>query len=291
MTESKQPYPEPVSRLLELGDMREENEWRDYRALGLSEQDVPELSRMILDKELFWADSESNEVWAPIHAWRALAQLEAESALPALLELLGQVDEYDDDWTSEELPFVFAHIGRAALAPLTAFLADSSQGKWARITAGTGLAKIAERHPELRAECVAALGQQLTHFAQQDPSFNGLLINDLIEIKGVEAAPVIEQAFAANQVDLTLQGDWEDVQVYLGLRDRRHSPPPDYRALMTAQMGVDPAALLDNLGKVARDDPEDRAAAQRKAERQNAAKAKAKVKAKRKQAKKQRKRK
>lgn len=193
MTESKHTYPEPVSSLLGLGDVREEKEWRDYRALGLTEQDVPELSRMILDKDLFWADSESDEVWSPIHAWRALAQLKAESAIPALIELLGRIDDYNDDWTSGELPLVFAHMGQAALEPLRTFLADSTQGTWSRTAASASFAKIGERHPDLRTECVATLSRQLENFTQQDPTFNGLLIGDLVDLKAVEAAPVIDR--------------------------------------------------------------------------------------------------
>jgi hypothetical protein len=291
MTESKQTYTEPVSRLLELGDVRGETEWRDYRALGLTGQDVPQLCRLILDKDLFRVDSESAEVWSAIHAWRTLAQLEAISAIPALIELLGRVDEYDDDWTSDELPLVFAHLGQPALEPLRAFLADSNQGNWARIAAGSSLVKIGQRHPELRAEAVAVLTRQLANFAGQEPNFNGLLIGELVDLKAVEAAPVIEQAFAANQVDVMIQGDWEEVQIQLGMLAQRLSPPPDYRAIMTAQMGVDTMALLDNFRKNLQADPEFRAKVQLKAQRQAADKAKAKAKAKRKQAKKQRKRK
>lgn len=289
MTELKQTYSEPVSRLLALGDVQQDKEWRDYRALGLTEQDIPELSRMVLDEDLHWADTESAEVWAGLHAWRALAQLQATSAIPALIELLGRVDDYDDDWTSEELPLVFAHLGRPALEPLAAFLADANQDIWSRIAAGDGLVKLAQRHPELRAEAVAALSRQLAHFAGQELNFNGLLIGQLVGLKAVEAAPIIEQAFAANKVDLMIQGDWEEVQIALGLLDQRLSPPPDYRAIMAAQMGFDPAEMLDNLKAAVR------VKSQQKAERNAAKEAKAKAKAKRKQAKqsqkKQRKRK
>jgi hypothetical protein len=266
-----------------LGDIREEKEWRDYRALGLSEQDVPELSRMILDEDLAWADSESAEVWAGLHAWRALAQLKAESAIPALIELLGQVDDYLDDWISSDLPLVFAEIGPAALEPLRTFLADSSQVRWSRITAGESLVKLGQRYPELRAEVVAALRQQLAEFAQQDQSFNGLLVGELLDLQAVEAAPVMAQAFAADRVDLLIQGDWEDVQIRLGLLDQRLTPPPDNRALMAAQMGFDPVEMLDKLKMAAQ------AKLQRQAERKAVNQAKAKAKAKRKQAQKSRK--
>jgi hypothetical protein len=32
----------------------------------------------------------------------------------------------------------------------------------------------------------------------------------------VEAAPLIERAFAAKRIDLSVMGDWEDAQVELG---------------------------------------------------------------------------
>jgi hypothetical protein len=53
----------------------------------------------------------------------------------------------------------------------------------------------------------------------------------------VEAAPVIEQAFRADQVDEMVVGDWEDVQVDFGLKARREKPrrPPP--------LGSDAAAL------------------------------------------------
>ena len=287
MTETKQTYPEPVAGLMTLGDVRDKTEWRDYLALGFTEQHVPDLCRMILDEGLWWADSESDEVWSAIHAWRTLAQLRAESAIPCLIELLGRVDDYDDDWTRTELPVVFGHLGQASLEPLRRFLADSDQGLWARTAAAHSLVEIGQRHPALRAECVAALSGQLQHFAQQADNFNGFLIGYLIDLQGVEAAPVIEQAFAANKVDILLQGDWEDVQIYLGLLAERTTPPPDNRALMAKQMGFDPSTMLDNLkvavqGKLQRDGA-------RKTERRATAQTKAKVKAKRQQAKKNRK--
>lgn len=287
MTESKQIYTEPVARLMELGDVRKEKEWRDYLALGLTEQDVPELGRMILDEELYWTDSETNAVWSAVHAWRTLAQLKAENAIPALIELLSRVDEYDDDWASEELPLVFGYIGQAALDPLRTFLADSSREPWARTAAGRSLAEIGQRHPASRAECVAALSRQLEQFAGQEDNFNSFLIGDLIDLQGVEAAPVIERAFAANKVDVMVQGDWEEVQIALGLLAERQTPPPNYRALMAAQMGFDPDELLGNLKKVVQSKLQQKD--ELKAERQSAQKAKAKAKNKRKQAEKSRK--
>jgi hypothetical protein len=61
-------YPYPVNRLLNLGDPRERREWPVYTALGLTNEHVPDLIRMVLDDELNEADAEGREVWAPLHA-------------------------------------------------------------------------------------------------------------------------------------------------------------------------------------------------------------------------------
>ena len=49
-------------------------------------------------------------------------------------------------------------------------------------------------------------------------SSNGFLIRYLIKLQAVEAAPLMERAFAADRADLSIVGDWEDAQVDLGLK-------------------------------------------------------------------------
>lgn len=65
-------YPSPVDKLLTLGDCRNFRDWLNYLELGLSAEHINDLIRMATDADLNWADSDSLEVWAPIHAWRAL---------------------------------------------------------------------------------------------------------------------------------------------------------------------------------------------------------------------------
>jgi hypothetical protein len=38
----------------------------------------------------------------------------------------------------------------------------------------------------------------------------------------------MERAFAAGQVELPVAGDWEDVQIEMGLRQTRATPKPNY---------------------------------------------------------------
>ena len=128
-----QVYPNPVARLLTQGDCRGTQEWPDYLALGLGPEHVSDLIQMALDEDLHWADSDSLEVWAPIHAWRALAQLHAEAAVEPLTQLFARVDEFSDDWAGEDLPRAFGVLGPAAILGLRDYLTDPSHGLWARV--------------------------------------------------------------------------------------------------------------------------------------------------------------
>ena len=134
-------YLPPVSQLLILG-LPEYHLWLEFAELGLSAAHVPELIELALDGELRWRVLVSAEVWAPIHAWRALGQLRAVEAASPLTQLFKNVDRYDDDWVLEELPSIFAMIGAATVPVLTDYLADDSNDVLARITATDSLARV-----------------------------------------------------------------------------------------------------------------------------------------------------
>ena len=213
-----------MDQLLTLGEPRDRGTWRDYRHLGLGPEHIPDLIRMATNPALNKADSESPTVWAPLHAWRALGQIRAVEAVTPLLNLLRRQDEddYVDDWALDELPTVFGMIGQPAVPLLAAFLADDAHGTYARGAVSDGLRDIAKAHPETQDACVASISAVLERARANDATLNGFLLSNLLDLEAVKAAPVIERAFAANAVDETIAGDWEDVQWELGLTD---TPP------------------------------------------------------------------
>ncbi|WP_026731301.1 HEAT repeat domain-containing protein [Fischerella sp. PCC 9605] len=215
-------YPSPVNKLLTYGDCRKFQEIPNYiEELGFSSEHIPDLIRMATDQQLNSSDLDGLEIWAPIHAWRALGQLRAEAAIEPLISLF---HELDDDWSSSELPDIFGKIGPAAIPALQAYLADSSHDSYDRATAATSLTKIAENHPDTRNQCIAILTQQLELFADNDIELNAFLIGELIDLKAVESASVMERAFAAERVVPFIVGDWNEVQVSLGLKDPTEVP-------------------------------------------------------------------
>lgn len=216
-------YQPSVKQLLSLGEPRED-EKRDYVALGLSTGNVPDLIRMATDELLHGGPQDSLVVWAPVHAWRALAQLRAEEAIAPLVDLLCRDSEDFDDWVQTDLPKALAQFGSTALGPLTTCLADGTQGEWARITVAKTISLVAENYPALRQDCISRIAAQLEQFAENPETFNGFLISALWDIRAVEAMPVIERTFASGRVDESVTGDLEDVQIEFGLRTQREHP-------------------------------------------------------------------
>ncbi len=215
-------YQPPVAELLNYGDCHNYKEWPNYvQELNLEEKHIPELIKMATDEELNQGDSDSPEVWSPVHAWRALGQLKAVQALEALLPLL---NNRDDDWISTDFPTLCTLIGVEAIPYLEKFLADSSNHFYARSDAAISLQAISNQYPETRESNIAAIAGELEKFRDNNPIFNGFLISTLVDLQAVETINLIEKAFKANLVDTFINGDWSDVQVQFGLITRDEIP-------------------------------------------------------------------
>jgi hypothetical protein len=222
----------PLSQLLALGDPRDMAgwpDWPDYLALGFTQDQVPDLIRLAGEWGDDWWDSNDEvALWGPVHAWRALGQLRAASAVEPLVALVARTDDLDEDWIMDELPAVLGLIGPPAVPALADALADPALGLWARAVAAHSLACVGNAHAQARDDCIAALTRVLAGFADLDPTLNAFLISYLVELQAVDAAPLIERAYAADAVDWSVPGDWEDVQVELGLLEERLNPRPNY---------------------------------------------------------------
>jgi hypothetical protein len=228
-------YTPPVSQLLSLGEPRRKAA-QDYTALGILADAVPELIRMATADALNDGPRGSKLVWAPVHAWRALGQLRAPEAVAPLLTMFRRAED-SDEWVMSDLPEALAQIGAPAIEPVANYLADTTRGEWARVTAADTLAHIGRAHPELRTECVTRLAAQLGKFAEQSETLNAFLVAPLWDLDAVEAIAVIEGAFASGRVDESVNGDLEDVQIHFKLKmEREHPPEPNYLTAMSKEL-------------------------------------------------------
>jgi Protein of unknown function (DUF1186) len=218
MTMVQTTYAAPVDALLSLGEPHG-TRWTDYlNQFSLTTADIPELIRMATDSDLNWAESESLEVWAPLHAWRTLGQLKTEAAIKPLIAIFNEME--DGDWFRDDMPDVFALIGPSAIPGMAEFLANPSNLFYVRWMSAEALVKIGQKHPSVRDECLGKLVQQLEQYSKNSRELNGALICTLIHLEGREAAPLIEAAFSAKRVDTSMAGDWVDVQSELELITR-----------------------------------------------------------------------
>jgi len=216
------PYPEPVSTLLTLGETSW-NEWEDYQALGFTREHIPNLIRVATDQYLI-VESEEPEFWAPIHAWRALAQLNAKEAIDPLINNFNLFEIADSDWLSDDMMRALIKLGPDCIPALAMYLIDTQHDTMARISAGETLKHITEQYPATSNQVKGILISALELFAENEEELNGFLMGDLLDLKAVEAMPIIRSAFEAEAIDITIAGDLEDAEIELGFREERATP-------------------------------------------------------------------
>ncbi len=245
-------YAPPVADLLALGQGKSyfENTWSKYLEKGFTNEHIPELIRMMTDDSLLWADQESSEVWAPLHAWRILGQLRAQAAIGPIIGMLHYLDERQDDWMADELPLVLGLIGAAAIFPLRSYLINESNGPCARETSASALKEIAIRDPHAYDECVSVLIQQMDAFAANSEDLNGSLVSAFLDLGAAEAVPSIKRAFDANAIPYYFVGDWEDVLIGFGLLEKRLTPEPKDPWIEQIQQLVDTRSEGEKASKV-----------------------------------------
>lgn len=211
---SEHNLPEPFIRLLMLGD----GEFPDvYQAVageiksGDTAKGVQRLIEMALDEsyydyyEFYASEAEyykhEPRMYTRLHSVRTLAVLGevAHSAISALMPLF---DEEDDE-LREEMPFVYAVFGKAAVEPLAKTLMDREAVTYLRAGAGEALQEIAEQHPDLHPIVVPILEQALAT-ETEDEVVAGFLVCNLLDVGAKESYPLIEKAFEEGRVDETI---------------------------------------------------------------------------------------
>ncbi len=215
LIDTAKPYPPPLDQLLYLGDLRTAPSDPDPRiiGLGLNQAHVPDLVRMVRDRSLNTAMSDTTEVWAPIHALRALNLLDIRTVIPELIPIFN----LDDDWMPPYLVQLLGKTGAPALAPLEQYVRAQTHWVYGRAEATSTIKEIGLQHPELRTRSIQILSELLARADDDDPDFNGFVVGDLIDLNATEALPVIRQAFALQCVDEMVAGGWTEVLEELGV--------------------------------------------------------------------------
>jgi hypothetical protein len=215
---------EPVACLIALGPPKSRG-WCNYASLGITTEHSSELFRVLETPEVEVQSAEDPELWAPMHAWRALAQL---GTLDLVGHLLKRLDEFTDDNWDDYLLSDFSQamslIGSAALDPLIEWLNDARHVGFSAWPVAGGIAAVAREHPELRGRALAVLEAELRNWRDRSSEHNAGLVSALIDIRARESIPLIREAMNAEAVDEMVVGTLEQVEVELGVHDRPLEP-------------------------------------------------------------------
>jgi hypothetical protein len=214
------PYASPVDALIALGEPNKPGVVERREALGLRQEHLPELLRMVRDRDLYTANGDTDEVWAPLHAFYALKDLDVSAVVPELISLF----DLDDEQYQTELPELLGKIGAPALGPIRAYLADHTRWAFGQAEACRALEQIAKQHPELREQAVAALSDLLRGAEHYHEEANTGAMDALVELGAVEALPLIRRAFELGRIDEMVRGPWGDVLDDLGIEPEEDDP-------------------------------------------------------------------
>ncbi|VAW78484.1 Uncharacterized protein YecA [hydrothermal vent metagenome] len=215
--------------LLGLGEVQDHADWMDYSALGFDEADVDALLTMVGDESLHQADNESIEIWAPLHAWRALGQIGSVKAVEPLLALFDRLAH--DDWALPELSQVMGMIGAHAIPALSDYLKECEHDEFARVMAMDGLFEIAAHDNRQQDEVIRILREYICHPDKETRYLNGLTVSRLVDLNADQAIDDIRKLFDMHCIDITCNGDLEEVEIQLGLRSERATPKTNWYEL------------------------------------------------------------
>lgn len=168
---------------------------------NLTEDNLPELAAMLND-----ADAER------IHVVRAIAELGEAKLL------------IDFAKTAYELPWVFEEVS-SGLADceevdlVAQALQETAHNDYIGEIFAEALILQAEENEAIK----GILVKQLEQSAQNGTGVNGRIIAWLTSQNAVDALPIIEAAYHQQQVDQLYAGNWDSVQVAMGVKD----PDPD----------------------------------------------------------------
>lgn len=199
----------------------------DYVAkFGLTDADLPIL-KVMLESEKLYFNKDENKNLVNLHVAIAISQLGHEDGVALLINQIYKRETFDDDWIGELYPFVLANFGEKMFGYAKQAYPLSKE-TYVRGVLGEAIKYVGIQQSALKPQAIELIVELLGNFSQQEKDDNALLINDLCELKAIEQLPLIKQAFDANKVDLSHMGDYEEVEIIMGVRTERSTPKPDF---------------------------------------------------------------
>jgi len=245
------------------GLMRTEEFTPNYlELLDISEDNLDDLIEIALDKDLKFADAEDEkDIYLPCHALQALGQYGTTKPLNDILERLNFFE--DDDYYENAVMHYLEKIGSAdKIDILLEYFLDKTKNDSGRMIVLEAIENIFQKKGSLPKDMIEnSLVQYLEEDDEWDELLNAFAIFFLIDISKDKHIELIRQVFERKPVDIFYDGDLEDIEIKLGLREKRETKP---QRLYDDFFDIDEIDDMDNLSllplvndkpKVGRNDP------------------------------------
>jgi len=214
-------YSEKIQALFELENV-DFNE--AFKKFNFTKEDISELTKLALDNrseeinyELYHKEAD-RLYYASAYAVIALGKLGAIEVIETLVEKMYL--NQDSDAYHEAIIDYLGYIGVEAIDFIENELLTVSKDK---MTLFDGLDKIVKNNPK-ELERVSALLVKYLKTTDDNKSHLGFAISLLVEFSGAKYIDVIREIFKTKEVDIMFVGDLEDIEMKLGLREKRTKP-------------------------------------------------------------------
>ncbi len=230
MIEAK--YPEKFKPLFTFGRTgltRDESQMYDYLSLGFGKTDIDLLTDLIFDKEiaaLEYNDKTKGVIFSQIHAVLVLGMLKATQPFYRLLEGLEFFGE-DDDYYRSAFLYYIQKVGEAFFDVLVDYFLDRKRDTYNRMLVLEGVKKIVEENKDNSTLLSLWENALVTYLKREDELHDGLnafALFALVDITEAKHIDLIRKVFNEKPVDLWVDCDLEDLEIRLGLREKRSTP-------------------------------------------------------------------
>lgn len=200
---------------------------QDFDAF-LQADDIPLLLGLALEDGIYHTQRHFSYL-----ALAALKRHADPELLPALIIWLIR-EAADEDGIPYEFSDVFINIGPPAVDMLLQCARESPIDDLQDVFFSHAALASMQHNQYRRGDIIAALKQAIDDRLAYPVVDLTQLLQTMLDLRPTDELAYFREMYQPDKVDFGLSGDWEDIEIELGLRESRSTPKPDYPKLSAA---------------------------------------------------------
>jgi len=253
-------YSVKIQQLFEANadDLWNNRDFDDYEKFNFTQDDIAELTKLALDDRYNEIDYEKYEEETDrffdgtIFAIRILGKFRVTEVMKPLIIKLYK--DYDNDFLSEMMIPFFGDIGKDAIEFIKNEIMISKEDKLIFFDA---LKKIIENNPQEREKICSFLVEYLEN-TNDDSSHIAFALYLIKEFDGIKSIDFVRYIYETKEVDIGIDGDFEDFEIAVGLREKRTKPRKRtnieklvsiFDAYEDREEKINPLDVISNIGR------------------------------------------